>query len=114
MSDPFRTGFDRDGFAVARQLFSRREAGRYRGHFMALRRGGPRPYDMAGAGSRARDPLRVYPRMMQMHRWDPVSLEWLLDARIGDLLLAGLGRLPFAPPTLCYFKPPGSPGQPRP
>ena len=111
MSDPFRTGFDRDGFAVARQLFSRREAGRYRGHFMALARGGPRPHNMADAGSQARDPLRRYPRMMQMHRWDPVSLEWLLDARICDRLLAVLGRQPFAVQTMCYFKPPGSRGQ---
>lgn len=111
MSDPFRTGFDRDGFAVARQLFSRREAARYRGHFMALARGGPRPHSMADAGSQARDPLLRYPRMMQMHRWDPVSLEWLLDARICDRLLAVLGRPPFAVQTMCYFKPPGSRGQ---
>ena len=111
MSDAFRTGFDRDGFAVARQLFSRREARRYRGHFMALARGSPRPRDTAGAGSQARDPLRRYPRMMQMHRWDPVSLEWLLDARICDRLLAVLGRAPFAVQTMCYFKPPGARGQ---
>ena len=111
MSDAFRTGFDRDGFAVARQLFSRREAGRYRRHFMALARGSPRPRDTAGAGSQARDPLRRYPRMMQMHRWDPVSLEWLLDARICDRLLAVLGRAPFAVQTMCYFKPPGARGQ---
>jgi phytanoyl-CoA hydroxylase len=109
MSDPFRTGFDRDGFAVARHLFSRREAQRYRAHFMALRRGGPGSRDMAG--SRAGDPLRVYPRMMQMHRWDPVSLGWLLDARICDRLLAVLGQLPFAVQTMCYFKPPGARGQ---
>jgi phytanoyl-CoA hydroxylase len=111
MSDRFGTGFDRDGFAVARQLFSRREAGRYRGHFMALARGGPRPHDMADAGSRARDPLQRYPRMLQMHRWDPVSLEWLLDPRICDRLLAVLSRPPFAVQTMCYFKPPGSRGQ---
>ena len=111
MSDRFRTGFDRDGFAIARQLFSRREAGRYRGHFMAMARGAPRPQDMACAGSPAGDPLRRYPRTMQMHRWDRVSLEWLLDARICDRLLALLGRPPFAVQTMCYFKPPGSRGQ---
>jgi len=111
MSDSFRTGFDRDGFAVARQLFSRREAGLYRGHYMALHRRSPRPHDMADADTTAHDPLRRYPRMIQMHRWDPVSLEWLLDARIGDRLLALLGRLPFAVQTMCYFKPPGSRGQ---
>ena len=110
MSDPFRSGFDRDGFALARQLFSRREARRYCGHFMALHHGGRRPHEVAGADSQARDPLRRYPRMMQMHRWDPVSLEWLLDARICDRLLALLGGQPFAVQTMCYFKPPGSPG----
>jgi phytanoyl-CoA hydroxylase len=111
MSDMFRAGFDRDGFAVARQLFSRREAGFYRRHFMALRRSGPRPPGTVGAGSRAGDPLQRYPRMMQMHRSDPVSLAWLLDARICDRLLAVLGRLPYAVQTMCYFKPPGSRGQ---
>lgn len=111
MTDSFRTAFDRDGFAVARQLFSRREAGRYRGHFMALCRRSPCPHEVADAGTPADDPLRRYPRMIQMHRWDPVSLEWLLDARIGDRLLALLGRLPFAVQTMCYFKPPGSRGQ---
>jgi phytanoyl-CoA hydroxylase len=109
--DVFRAGFDRDGFAVARQLFSRREARRYRDHFMALHRGRPRPHDAAGAGSRAADPLLRYPRMMQMHRSDPVSLEWLLDPRIRDCLLAVLDRLPFAVQTMCYFKPPGARGQ---
>jgi len=113
MSDPFRAGFDRDGFAVARQLFSRREAGRYRGHFMAPHRRSPRPPGMAGADTLARDPLRRYLRMIQMHRWDRVSLEWLLDARIGDRLLALLGRLPFAVQTLCYFKPPTAPARGR-
>jgi len=111
MSDWFRTAFDDDGFVVARQLFSRREAGRYRGHFMALRRRGPRPPGPVGAGSGAGDPLRRYPRLMQMHRWDPVSLDWLLDPRIAGRLLALLGRAPFAVQTMCYFKPPGSRGQ---
>jgi phytanoyl-CoA hydroxylase len=111
MSDRFRASFDRDGFAVARQLFSRGEAGHYRGHFMALRRAEPRPPDSAGAGARAGDPLLRYPRLMQMHRSDPVSLDWLLDSRICDRLLALLGRLPFAVQTMCYFKPPGARGQ---
>jgi hypothetical protein len=67
---------------------------------VALARGSPRPHDMAGAGSQASDPLRRYPRMMQMHRWDPVSLEWLLDARICDRLLAVLARAASGPTTL--------------
>lgn len=107
----FRAGFDRDGYAVARQLFTSSEARRYRGHFMTLRRGRPRSHDTAEAGSRTGDPLARYPRLMQMHRWDPVSLAWLLDARICDLLLSVLGQLPFAVQTMCYFKPPGSRGQ---
>ncbi|MBO0830977.1 MAG: phytanoyl-CoA dioxygenase family protein, partial [Actinobacteria bacterium] len=111
MSDAFSDAFDLDGFAVARGLFSSDEAGQYREHFMALRSAGPRPHDMAGVDAEAQDPLRRYPRMAQMHRWDPVSLAWLLDVRLRDRLVTLLGTPPFAVQTMCYFKPPGSRGQ---
>ncbi|MBO0822635.1 MAG: phytanoyl-CoA dioxygenase family protein [Actinobacteria bacterium] len=111
MSDAFSDAFDLDGFAVARGLFSPAETAQYREHFMALRSAGPRPHDMAGVDPEAQDPLRRYPRMAQMHRWDPVSLAWLLDARLRDRLVTLLGTPPFAVQTMCYFKPPGSRGQ---
>jgi phytanoyl-CoA hydroxylase len=103
--------FDRDGFAVARGLFPAEEARRLRGHFMTLRRRGSFPDDLVGVQPGSRDPLRRYPRMAQMHRWDDVTLRWLLDRRIADLLTALLGAEPYAVQSMLYFKPPGSRGQ---
>lgn len=111
MSDSFRSAFDRDGYTVARRLFSAREAGIYRDHFTALRLRRSYPYDLVGAAPDASDPLRRYPRMAHMHRWDETSLLWLLDQRIAGRLRQLLGTEPYAVQSMVYFKPPGSRGQ---
>jgi hypothetical protein len=111
MSDSLNPAFDRDGYAVARRLFSAREAGIYRDHFTALRLRGSYPHDLVGADPGARDPLRRYPRMAHMHRWDEVSLLWLLDQRIAGRLRQLLGAEPYAVQSMLYFKPPGARGQ---
>lgn len=111
VSDSFKAAFERDGYAVARRLFPPGDAARYRDHFMALRRRGSYPHDLVGADPQARDPLRRYPRMAQMHRWDEVSLRWLLDPRIAARLWRLTGAEPYAVQTMLYFKPPGARGQ---
>jgi phytanoyl-CoA hydroxylase len=103
--------YNSHGYVVARGLFDPMEAGRLRDHFMALRRRGPHPRDVVGHDPTSHDPLRRYPRMAQMHRWDDTSLKWLLDARIRDWLTALLGDEPYAVQSMVYFKPPGSRGQ---
>jgi phytanoyl-CoA hydroxylase len=103
--------FDRDGYVVARALFPPDEVDRLRDHFMDLRRRGSYPDDLVGVRPDSRDPLRRYPRMAQMHRWDPTTLAWLLDRRIRDRLVALLGADPYAVQSMLYFKPPGSRGQ---
>ncbi|WBB64578.1 phytanoyl-CoA dioxygenase family protein [Streptomyces sp. WMMC500] len=103
--------FDRDGYLVARGMFGTEEVGRLREHFMTLRRSGARRDDFAGTATAARDPLRRYPRMAQMHRWDEVSLRWLLDPRLRGLLTVLAGEEPYAVQTMLYFKPAGSRGQ---
>ncbi|MCC6728415.1 MAG: phytanoyl-CoA dioxygenase family protein [Chthonomonadales bacterium] len=103
--------FERDGYAVVRGLFAADEADRLRDHFMLLREAGAYPGDSAGVDSLASDPLKRYPRMIHMHRWDETSLRWLLDPRICAVLTALLGREPFAVQTMLYFKPPGARGQ---
>jgi phytanoyl-CoA hydroxylase len=110
MSDSFTSMFGRHGYAVARGLFPATAAAGYRDHFMALWRHGGYP-DGPGADPDARDPLRRYPRMMHMHRWDPVTLDWLLDPRIAERLRSLLSAEPYAVQTMLYFKPPGARGQ---
>jgi hypothetical protein len=95
-----------------RAVFSAEEAAFYRGHFMRLRAAGSYPGDVVGAAPAADDPLRRYPRMIHMHRWDPVSKRWLIEPRLNAILTALLGGVePFAVQTMVYFKPPGARGQ---
>jgi len=99
------------GFAVVRQLFSREEAKFYLEHFMQLREKGRYEGDWDGVPAGDHDPLKRYPRMIHMHRWDEASLKWLLHDKIRACLHAFMGNEPFAVQTMLYFKPPGARGQ---
>ncbi len=103
--------YEQDGYLVVRRLFSLDEVERYRDHFMRLRGQGSYPGDLAGVDPASDDPLKRYPRMIHMHRWDDLSLQWLLDRRLNHCLTALLGREPYAVQTMLYFKPPGARGQ---
>jgi ectoine hydroxylase-related dioxygenase (phytanoyl-CoA dioxygenase family) len=107
MSVSFKT----DGYTVARGLFSAAEAEQLREHYMAVRHRSPQRHEVAGVNGDSRDPLRRYPRLAQMHRWDETSLQWLLDRRIREQLVALLGAEPYAVQSMLYFKPAGSRGQ---
>ena len=108
--------FQDEGYTLVRGLFSDEEVDFYRRHFMALRQKGKFQDDFAGVKSsdeeiNRADPLQKYPRMIHMHRWDEVTLRWMLDERLRQHLNAFLGRDPYAVQTMLYFKPPGARGQ---
>lgn len=102
-----------DGAIVARRLFSEDEVGGLRDHYMRLREQGAFPGDSAGVpvGNPDADPLKRYPRMIHMHRWDAISRCWLLDPRIGVALRQLLDEDAYAVQTMLYFKPAGARGQ---
>src|SRR5579875_3378066 len=100
-----------NGYVIARGLFSQEEVARYREHFMRLREEGAKPGDFAGIDPNSSDPLKRYPRMIHMHRWDKLSLEWLIDPRLNLWLTALMGKEPYAVQTMLYFKPAGARGQ---
>jgi len=103
--------FDNQGFLNVRGLFSDTEVRQFRQHFMDLRAAGSYPGDSAGVDNASNDPLKKYPRMIHMHRWDQLSLNWMLDSRLRDCMTDMLGRVPYAVQTMLYFKPPGARGQ---
>jgi phytanoyl-CoA hydroxylase len=112
IDDRARRKFDEQGYLVARGLFDTEEAAFWRDHFMRLRETGAYPGDVVGVDPRSHDPLRKYPRMIHMHRWDEIALAWLLEPRLAQALSTLLGGLePFAVQTMLYFKPPGARGQ---
>ncbi|MCA9837158.1 MAG: phytanoyl-CoA dioxygenase family protein [Trueperaceae bacterium] len=103
--------FKEHGYTLVPSLFSEDEVTHFRQHFMKLREAGEYQGDFSGVRSDSYDPLRKYPRMIHMHRWDELSLQWLTDPRLDQCMSAFLGKSPFAVQTMLYFKPPGSRGQ---
>lgn len=103
--------YQRDGYLVAPALFSSDEVELLKEHFMQLRAAGKYPGDFDGVDLTSSDPLKRFPRMIHMHRWDDTSLKFLLDNRVGECLTELLGVPPFAVQTMLYFKPAGARGQ---
>jgi phytanoyl-CoA hydroxylase len=110
LTDTHRETYARDGFVVIPSVFSAAETSAYRDHFMRLRETA-REGDFSGVNATESDPLKKFPRMIHMHRWDEISLNWMLEPRINTILTDLLGREPFAVQTMLYFKPPGARGQ---
>src|SRR4051794_31588622 len=100
-----KQSFDLNGYLLARGLFTAEEAEFHKAHYMAMRERGVYEGDFAGVDLTSSDPLMRYPRMIHMHRRDEVSLEWLIDARLNEVMTRLLGREPFAVQTMLYFKP---------
>ena len=78
---------------------------------MEMRAAGSYPDDSSGVDNASDDPLKKYPRMIQMHHWDETSLQWMIDKRLNMCLTRLLGQEPYAAQTMLYFKPAGSRGQ---
>lgn len=113
-----RGQFERDGFVVARQLFTPEEVAEIREAFMAQAANGPVEglSDGHHKGLDNSDPLAFYPRMMHPHRHPelpvgPLSMRYMLDKRIQDALTVLMGEEPAAAQSMFYFKPPGARGQ---
>jgi ectoine hydroxylase-related dioxygenase (phytanoyl-CoA dioxygenase family) len=105
------THYQQHGCVVVPSLFSTEEVERYRQHYMDLRAKGEYPGDFKGVDPKSNDPLKKYPRMIHMHRWDQLSLDWMIDKRLNQVMTALLGQEPFAVQTMLYFKPAGARGQ---
>ncbi len=103
--------FSEQGYLVVPHLFSPAEVAKYIDHYMHLRLEGAKPGDSSGVDFGGNDPLKKFPRMIHMHRWDSTSLNWMLDPRIATTLTALMGVEPYAVQTMLYFKPPTARGQ---
>lgn len=102
-----------EGYLLVSGLFNQEEVDFFKEHYEAMRQrelSGP-IHTVGDAGFEEHDPLLAYPRIMQPHRRDEASLNWLIDARLNRYMTAMLGTEPFAVQTMFYFKPPGARGQ---
>ncbi len=103
--------FDSNGYVLVKGLFTPEEVAYYRDYYMNLRASGTYDGDFSGVDPNSNDPLKRFPRMINMHRWNQTSLEWMLEPRINTMLTLLAGREPFAVQTMLYFKPAGARGQ---
>ena len=105
--------FDTEGYLVVEGLFAQDEIDSYKQHFEDLRlaQKASKATSSTEATSVSNDPLIEYPRIMQPHRHDEASLNWLIDARLNTVMTGLLGQSPYAVQTMFYFKPAGARGQ---
>lgn len=103
-----REFFEGEGYWIERALFSESEVIEMRVHFGRMNEEKRGALDVEVA---AGDPLGVYPRIMMPHRFDDVSLRFLIDPRLDGVMTEILGASPVAVQTMFYFKPPGARGQ---
>lgn len=103
--------FEKEGYAIAPGLFSKEEVQQYIDHYMAMHDRGGDGWSETEIDMSSEDPLRQYPRLLQPHRGDQVSLDYMLDPRLYKCLNAIADAPPYAVQTMIYFRPPNSKGQ---
>jgi ectoine hydroxylase-related dioxygenase (phytanoyl-CoA dioxygenase family) len=117
--------FHRDGFLVARELFTSAEISELRDTFMQQAKDGPVEglsetqriwADGSNSGYDASDPLAYYPRMMHPHKHGdkpvgPLSMKFMTHPKLHPILAALFDEEPLAVQSMFYFKPPGARGQ---
>ncbi|KXU35010.1 hypothetical protein AXK11_07495 [Cephaloticoccus primus] len=112
--------FHRDGYFIARGLFSPEEVEDLNGLFMKMHADGGvpgfyEPGKLPGVDSRISsdkmDPLAQWPRVMHPHRFNAKARAYLLHPKVRVFLEKFMGGEPVATQTMYYFKPPGARGQ---
>ena len=99
------------GYVVVRRLFEPHTARQMIDHYMEARRKGPLPGDYGGTSDHPEDPTRHYPRMINMHDWDPLSEQWATAAKLQSTVRQLIDDEPVLRQTMIYFKPPLGRGQ---
>lgn len=115
---PEAEAFTRNGYTVARQMFTAEEVTEIRDAFMAQAANGPIE-GLSDGHHKAldqSDPLAFYPRIMHPHAHPelpvgPLARRYMLDRRIEAFLTRIMGEEPVAAQSMFYFKPPGARGQ---
>ncbi|CAA9306312.1 MAG: Phytanoyl-CoA dioxygenase, peroxisomal precursor [uncultured Friedmanniella sp.] len=103
--------WERDGFHVARGLFSAAEVAAIRDRFDALAATGTPIPGHWEPSAEATDILGRYPRVMHPHELDPANMAVFLDPRVRALVATLMGEDVIGCQTMFYFKPPTARGQ---
>lgn len=107
--------FNRDGYYLARGLFSPAEVEEIRAMFARMHTEGVpgwyEPHKSYDGVENPDDPLFKYPRVMMPHRFNARAKHFMLHPGVRRLLTSFFGTEPVAAQSMFYFKPPGARGQ---
>ncbi len=107
--------FRREGYFLARGLFSSAEVAEIRAIFDRVHAEGvPGHYELEKVHdgvANPGDPLYQYPRVMQPHRFNGRIRDFVIHPGVIATLRALFGGEPAAAQSMFYFKPPGARGQ---
>lgn len=107
--------FARDGYVIARGVFSPKEVTEIREIFAKIHQDGvPGFYEKETERDGVKnpdDPLYKYPRIMMPHRFDKTARDYMLHPKVAGILKALFQNDPVATQSMFYFKPPGARGQ---
>ncbi len=103
--------YKEQGYLLVPGLFTTQEAGGLRDHYMAVNASGPKPGDFGGDPGNSADPLNKYPRLLNMHSWDPTTTQTATDARVLSILQQLINDVPVVNQTMLYFAAAGLRGQ---
>lgn len=104
--------FKTRGYAVVRQNLTPGEARELQHHFAEMHASGADGhYQHLSETDAGGDPLLVYPRVMNPHRFSDVARHYLMHPNTVEVLRTLLDEEPLGVQTMFYFKPPGSRGQ---
>jgi len=108
--DELKANYERDGYAVARGLFSLEEVEEIKVTFEQIHQNEiSKAFD---DGIRdPNDPLFQYPRIVHPHRFNAVARRYMLHSSVQECLKVIFEEEPVATQTMYYFKPPGARGQ---
>lgn len=105
-----KASYERDGYWLAHGVFTRAETDAYIEHYMRINAEGSHGMNDMVQDPASPDPLVRYPRLIQMHYTDDVSLKFLIDGRLATIMSTLLGEEPYAVQTMLFYKPPGGRG----
>lgn len=117
LTEAQRHAWEQDGYMIVRGLWTAEEIAAVKARFDEIAEAGEAidkegvKFWEADTTEPVVDPLKRYPRVMQPHRHDELSLRMLLDERIGSVLGQLMDEEPIATQTMYYFKPSGARGQ---
>jgi phytanoyl-CoA hydroxylase len=108
--DELKATYERDGFAVARGLFSMEEVAEIKETFEQIHQNEfSKSFD---DGVRdPNDPLFQYPRVVHPHRFNATARRYMLHPVVQKCLEVIIGEEPVATQSMYYFKAPGARGQ---